>query len=343
MSASGVDELLRALTRAFSAQAWRTKLSIAHLSRGLLPGEFRSPRLAPSRSEPHVPRVFLPEDDAGLIDMRSLSALESHSLPEALFNEQLRLLQSEQVTETEFVTIVDLSCSMLGGCFEGNALAQGKTSSKVAALYQAVCLFQSLAESAGFAQRVILAQAGRVVETHRARSPRDYATRTMLRMNGFLGEAYVRARDGRTEKLTTLKEALGRALADLRVHNVIFVISDFLDPVAKFGVALQQLAARHHVVLVDVAHDWDNEFPKPGSWAVEALRVRRREGARHLEEGTEARPLSREKIDGWNETRRREQDLLARFRSQGVEHLRFFGLDHLQAYTRAYLAVSRIP
>ncbi len=286
-------------------QAWRTS---AHVSRNLVPGEFRSPYRLPFGLERDVPRVFTNDDDPAHLDTKRVGpTLALRGLGEAILREEMRLIQSVHRAEAEFIVVADVSRSMLSGCFAGGELESlsSPAPSKLHALYLAACAYLRIAESIGFAVRAIYL-CGKTLEEERSRTPRHFAQRVLAAMTRHLLDSYRRAEENPDDREDFLM-AYGLNMA-LRVQtrSVVVVISDFLDDWSLYGDTLKLVLGRHHVLLLDVASAWERDFPTPGNWDVEARLAPCRHGPWHLEEGTRQRVLERPRIEEWN--RRRQED-----------------------------------
>lgn len=302
-------------------QAWRSSPLV---TRGLLPGEFRSLYRFPTGLERDAPRAFTADDDARYLDTRHVPpSLAIASLGEAMLRGETRLVQSIHHAESEFVLLLDLSQSMFSGCFAGGGAEDwGRPArTKLQALYTNAAAYLSLAEATHFAVRVIFVH-GDVPEQRRARTPRGLMPQVLAGMTERLNASYRRAEeDPGAREGFLLGPALNLASA-VRARSVVAVISDFLDPPGHFHGPLCQALARHHVALVDVAADHDRRFPRPRWWELDRLKVATRDGARHLEEGTQERPLDGRTIREWNARRQADhaalEGLARRFDAQFV-------------------------
>jgi hypothetical protein len=302
-------ERLAAVLQGHEQQAWRAS---AHVSRNLVPGEFRSPYRLPFGLERDIPRVFTQDDDAAHIDTRRVGpSMAIRSVGEAILRGELRLVQSIHHAEAEFMIVVDVSRSILSGCFLGReleSLAEPSTS-KLQALYLAVAAYLQIAEATGFAVRAIYL-CGRSPEEERSRAPRHFAQRVLVNMSRYLVESYRSAEndpDHREEFLL----AYGLNMT-LRIHtrSIVVVVSDFLDDWSGYADTLKLVLGRHHTVLLDVASNWDRAFPLPNWRDDETRRVPACHGACHLEEGTRRRIPDRRTIADWNRRRTADQEQL---------------------------------
>jgi hypothetical protein len=318
-------------------------------------GEIRSRLRVMHGLEREIPDVFRPGDDARQIDIRHLPAtLAISTLETVIARQQVRRERFTHYSDTELILVLDLSLSMLTG-HENDVSGQRLSNSdrienvhsgslsdegppdrlarrdKLWGLYLAAFIFLTLGEKAGFVLRAIYARDGRG-EFERALRPRDFRFMVLDRMTEELVHAYGRAeRDAAGTENDSLGPGLRAALA-VRARSVVIVVSDFLEPVSKYRNLLLEILGRHHVVLVDVANWWERQFPPPPSvldlknW----LRYRDhidedwRDAARRVEDGTEARPLRIEQINGWNKQvadwRRELNGMSKRFGAGFCEH-----------------------
>jgi len=280
-----LEELLEDLSR----RCKKGYISTLHRSRARLPGDFRSNFLTLKAPEIAEPRPFSLDDDIETLDMGRMSRSILWSLPLAVAENSLRVIQSRLFTESEFIIVIDLSRSMLAGSLpKGGKKSLEKPRieiKKIESIYYAVTNFLSVAESARFVLRVIYINGGKF-EQERYRNAKDYAQRALAIMNQGLKRTY-----NATEKDPASIEdyAMGPALQSIfpvKVKSLVVVISDFLDPFDRYSSALAEVMTRHNTMLIDVASREDRDFPIPDSYAREAQKVKVREGARRMVEGT---------------------------------------------------------
>src|SRR5262249_5906997 len=153
------------------------------------------------------------------------------------------------------------------------------------------------------------------------RTPRDFRARVLSSMSGHLRRSAASALEDRPRtEAFSLAAGLG-AVRSVGVRSIVAVFSDFLDPLGpaerppgtpRYTNTLAALMARHDVLLVDVASPDDLSFPEPGPFNREGRRVPSGEGARHLEWGTEPRPIPRAEVRDWNARRKADREELAR-------------------------------
>src|SRR4051794_30819159 len=111
------EDRLRRAARALDGLGRRGQIASRHLSRALIPGEFRSIHRTPVGYERDVPRPFTLEDDPRHLDPRRIPpSLGLGTLEEAILRGEARLIQSIHFAESEFTLVIDLSRSMLSGC-----------------------------------------------------------------------------------------------------------------------------------------------------------------------------------------------------------------------------------
>ncbi len=335
---------LEAMTRLLTQLDGQARFLLQHVSYNILPGEFRSPFRFPTGLERDVPRALTLDDDPGLIDMHTIPpSLAAHSLAEAILREDMRLIQSVHHSESKFLLIVDLSRSMLSGCFTGNDPAQLSVpaQSKLQGLYQAVSVYLRIAEATGFVLRAIYLHE-RVPEEQPFLGPRNFAQQAMFVIKVRLLKTYRFAEESPGSREPFLmKGGLNLALT-YRNRGVVIVVSDFLDPLSQYRAVLAQVMARHRVVLVDVASQRDRDFPVPDWRDAETRRIPFRDGARHAEEGTEPMILTRNEIKAWNEERQADRDRLeALARQFNADLVSCRNESYRQCYSKAIQVFSK--
>lgn len=293
-----LQEMLGQLGR----HAW---ISVQHLTQNLAPGEFRSPYRFPYGLERDVPRTFTMDDDVAILHTGTVPpSMVVRSLAEAILREDMRANQAVHHGDATFAVVIDLSRSILQGCFAGDELTglMQAATTKLQALFVTVATYLKLAETSGFSVKVIYVH-GTGVEEHRAASARSFAERVLFSMSERLVATHARSEEDPASREPFL---LGSALSlatTYRHRGIVVVASDFLDPLPSYIGVLGQVAARHRVLLLDLASGEDLDHPRPGWLDVEARRTPVREGARHLELGTEAAPLEKRTIEVWNRQR----------------------------------------
>jgi hypothetical protein len=354
-----IDRLTRltaALEGVLSALNRRALAASAQPARGRLPGPFLSQRPAARGMEPAPPRLFQPDDEPDRIDMGRIGPAFAANPAWAALNGELRSRHSTSYLESEFIVVIDLSRSLLSGCrldvADQSLDPKASSAGKLGALYFGVAAFLAVAESAGFVLRAVYAQGNRAHQD-RSRTPRDFRARVLAAMSDHLGRT---ARTALADPSSTEPFSLAAGLATVRsvgVRSVIAVISDFLDPLGqderppkspKYTHALADLMARHDVLLVDVASPDDLKFPEPGLFNRESRRLDSREWARHLEWGTEPRPLSRAEVRDWNTRRKSDREELTRVvRAVGgrLENIWGWNYSRSHALAQAHLGVLR--
>lgn len=323
-----------------------TWAAVQHISQNIVPGEFRSPYRFPYGLERDVPRTFTLDDDFATLHTATVPpSLVVRSLAEAILRGDMRATQAVHHGDAVFAVIVDVSRSMLSGCFAGDgplSLAQEATS-KIHALFMVVATYLKLAESTGFNLRAVHVGGARA-EEQRAVSPRNFVQQVMFSMGQRLLASYVASEEdpARVEPFT-MRQALA-LVSTYRHRGIVILASDFLDPLEGYHAALAQVAARNRVVLVDLAAPEDRALPVPGWLDVEATRVPLREGARHLETGTAPRLVDAAGIVSWNRARqadlRRLRSLAARYSADLVPG---GGVTYKEVTTRAMELLSRAP
>ncbi len=287
-------------------------LGSALSTRNQVPGEFRSPYRFPTGLERDVPRVFTFEDDPIHIDTRHIPpSLVMYSLAEAILRDDIRMVQSIHRGESKIIVLVDLSRSILSGCFLGDDISSLSSpgGSKLQSLYFAASAYLRIAEATGFVVRVVFLHGSTPYQQPRL-ALRNYAQQVLFSMGQRLVDSHDRAeKSPESREPFLLRAGLNLALA-VRHRSVVVVLSDFLDPLDDYLATLAQALARHYVVLVDLATDHDREFPLPGIFDFGATRTRCRDGARHLEDGTEERILDPDTIAVWNRARQADRTRL---------------------------------
>jgi hypothetical protein len=308
----------------------RTYFSVGYVSDSLLPGQFRSRHRDDRPSiDWDISRMFDIDDDPASLDQRSLGAavqpnraVRLQPLLRAAFQGELRVKQALLQSEAEFVAVIDSSRSLLSGWLvEDRQGTRLSARSKLTALHFAVCAFLSLAESARFTMRTFIVH-GAGVEMLRTRSPKDFTYLCLKKMGAYLCQSYAQAVREPTHRETyRLREGLA-AVRELHTRCIVVVISDFLDDLELYRAALTDLLARRQVVLVDVATKEDREFPPWKLWAVYDRRKFLRAGARHPEDGTEARCLPQAELLAWNTKRKADhRNLVALAKAAGAPFL----------------------
>jgi len=300
-----VEQRVKSLTQVFARLGRQARFALAHVSQNIVPGEFRTAYRFPVGLERDVPRTFTFDDDPALIDTRHIPpTLALRTLGEAIMREDMRMNQAIHHGESRFLLLVDLSRSMLSRCFHGDKTTDFAipAKSKLRALYLAVSTYMRIAEATGFVLRAMYLH-GRAPEEQAISGPRNLTQQVLLSMSTRLIQTYRKAEASPAScEPFLLRGGLNLALTH-RNRGVIVVVSDFLDPLEEYQSSLTQVMARHRVVLVDVATEQDRGFPVPGWRDVEAHRMPCREGARHVEQGTQPRLLDRATIDNWNQKR----------------------------------------
>lgn len=345
MTAGTLESSTRELALVLGRLERHTWATVQHLSQTISPGEFRPPYRFPYGLERDVPRTFTMDDDPATLSTTTVPpSLVTRSLAEAILRGDMRATQAVHHGDAVFAVVADVSRSVLAGCFAGGpaALDAGATT-KVQALYLSVATYLKLAESTGFSLRAIYAGNGRATEL-RATAPRTFVQQVLFGLSQRLLAAFTQATvDPHARELPALSQAL--ALTNTYRHRGIVVLaSDFLDEFASYSSALGQVAARHRVVLLDLAAPADRAFPVPGWLDVEATRVPVREGARHLEEGTAPRLLDRRGVERWNRERTSDHRALTGLATRYTAELApAFGRSYQEITTRAMASLSLAP
>ena len=300
---------LDSLNKRLSEIGRQARIASSHVSHNVVPGEFRSPYRYPIGFERDVPRVFTIDDDPSGIDTRHVPpSLVCRSLSEAILREDMRLIQSVHHGESRFALIVDLSRSMLSGCLMGGDMIElhSPARAKLQCLFLAVSVYLRIAEASGFVLRAIFLH-GHAPCQEPPSAPRNFMQQVLYSMHQRLLESYRVADTQPDDREPFLLRSGCRMALTHRNRGVVVIVSDFLDPLEDYESEVVQVIGRHRVILVDVAAERDRNFPLPGWRDVEARRVPCREGARHLEEGTEPITLDAHKIRAWNVQRQAER------------------------------------
>jgi hypothetical protein len=306
-------------------------------SKPLIPGEFRTHSRKVMDIERDAPRVFTMDDDPTNIDLGRLPQTICYSLAHAALQGDLRLIQSVKFTESEFIAIIDLSRSMLANCFgeEERISPQNREMLKLRKLYFVASAFLYLAEFEKFILRAICAR-GRNVHQDRTRIPKEFARQVTSVMSNILIQSHSEAEKDFSDKecLTTLETGIITALS-VRVRSVVLIVSDFLDPFSSYGQVLNELIGRHFVILADVALKEETEFPSPGFLHFETQRVLYREGARHVELGTEPKNITRKLVHKWNFDQLKERRQLREIiKKNHVPYINFSEMSLTECYRK---------
>jgi len=339
-------EVLDRNLRRLNTFGQRRRRSCQLESQRMLHGEFRSRHRTAYGMERDVPRVFELDDDPACLDLRHLDPmLIEQGLMEAILAGRMRLIQSILLVESEFIVVVDLSPSILGGCFSDRGGIVDRTTSVESSLGSLCCAvgaFIELAEASRFAIRVLYMHGDRIGED-RARNPQDFLQRVTATMRQSLLKTYGQCEerpDWQPQRPFLLQAALNCVLA-VRSPSVLVVISDFLDPFDRYKRSLAEVMARHRVLLVDVCPG--RILPEP-TWAeYDVVSVRLREGPWHAEEGTQARFLTRQEVQNWNRERRNDEAGLRRLcRRFSARSERFAMLNYRDGYMQALQWLSSL-
>jgi hypothetical protein len=338
-------ERMELLSRGLSRLVRQIRLSLPYVvKKGMFPGEFASSLRVVHGIERAEPRPFTMDDDPSAIDLSHISPRAFEDLARAAVLGELRVIESVRQVESELVVVIDLSRSMLAGCFGKDGVPRDLHLSKLGSLFYAAAVFLHLGEAARFVMRAIYVT-GQGIPSDRTRSPANFSQIVMLRMQRLLERCHEAAnRNSDAAEPFSLCYGLAQVLA-LRVPSVVVVVSDFLDPFDQYAGLLTEIAARrHHLILIDVAATEDRDCPIPHSlWDLRDSMSEVSEGARHLELGTSPRPVTTAMAKEWNRLR---QDDARRMREHarrcGARYERFFGMNWQQCYIRASCCLKRI-
>ena len=302
----------------------RVRASLGLTLDSLSPGDLNSKRIEPIGPNPLTPVVFTLNDSPSHLDRRSALSLSCKPIMQALMDQDLRRVPSELEIESECVTIVDLSRSLLTGSL-GHMLEDSPRSwtlespadTKVAALVALTGGIQALAEGLGLGLRVIFVRAGgRHVEVLKERRPRAFANRVLDRLEAHLVEMMVELPQAWQihEPQQTLATGLQSVLRDVRGRGAVAIISDFLEPAGSFAPSLLDVMNRHRITLCDLAaRDSDVALHKREHGLQDANNPVF-EAVRHLELPLQALPNTPLVCAAWDkevsDNRRRIQSLL---------------------------------
>lgn len=298
-STSGeAQEQLAAWRKVLREMTQRTRNALKPLLDAPMPGDTRSRRLVPRGPDVDVPRTLTVDDDIAWIDHRSVAQSAHLPFALALQSGMLRTIPARQDVLGECVTLTDLSMSMLSGAYGAidTASMQSPVNNKIAAMLAGAACANALAEGSGFALRsVCIRQGGRITDVLRAQRPNGFALRVLDQSERHLIELFRGAHLRADEPHTTLRQGLQHVIREVRGKGVVIIISDFLEGHESFRNALQEVMARHKVVLLDVASPRDRSFPES-----EAGPDLFTFGARHLEDGLFERANTSYHIKEWN-------------------------------------------
>jgi len=277
-------------------------VSSAYITRNLVPGEFCSPYRLAAGVELDMPRVFTCDDDPRNLATKPHSPVAGGGLAGGCHPARRHAGGAgdssgrSEVCRADRLVAIDARRLFPWDDVE-NLQTPGRA--KLQGLYFAVSAYLRIAEASGFVPRAIMLHR-QAPEGQRPTGPRHFAQQVLLGMTERLLDAHGRAdAEPALQEPFLLGHGLNLALA-IRNRSVMVVVSDFLDPLKQYESTLIQAAARHHVVLVDVASTLDRDFPVPGWLDMAAGFTRCREGARHLEQGTQEKCFDRNAIAAWN-------------------------------------------